>query len=126
MLTWGEPLGRSDKPYLRRWVLSLWLFSLRIHHWIGSDDQRCYHDHPWWFLTLILAGGYVDRSPTRRDILRPWSVRLRPAAHQHTVRVRPKGCWSLLLTGPDWRPWGFWVNGKFVKRNKYFFRFGHH
>lgn len=36
------------------------------------------------------------------------------------------GCWTVLLTGPEKRVWGFWVNGKFRKRNKYFYEHGHH
>jgi hypothetical protein len=42
------------------------------------------------------------------------------------VVVDPGGCWSLVLTGPKRRRWGFWVKDKFVKANKYFLSFGAH
>ena len=84
------------------------------------------HDHPWWFLTLILWGGYVDVSLGGEDRVGAGSIRLRPSWWRHTVRVNKGGAWSLLLTGPERRQWGFWVNGKFRKRNKYFFEHGHH
>lgn len=123
---WREKLGNADCPYLIRWVLSCAIGAIRLHHWIASDDQRHFHDHGWWFLVIILRGGYVDHSPNGDDRLRIGSIRIRPAIHRHTVELNPGGCWSLLLTGPEVRQWGFWVNGRFRKRNKYFHMFGHH
>jgi hypothetical protein len=126
MLTWREKLGRPDCPYLIRWVLNLGLFSVRLHHWLGSDDPRAHHDHPWWYLTLVLWGGYVDSFPGGSDKLGMGSMRFRRSSWIHTVKVNPGGCWTLMLTGPEVRDWGFWVGGKFVRRNKYFFRHGVH
>lgn len=125
-LTWGENLGRPECPYVKRWVLNFGLFSIRLHHWISSDDQRNFHDHAWWYVTFILRGGYLDRSPGSANYIEPGQFAFRRATHQHTVYVPPEGCWSILLTGPEKREWGFWVDGRFVKRNKYFFRFGQH
>lgn len=123
---WGQYLGRPDCPYLRRWVLDLGLFSLRVHHWLASDDQRYAHDHPWWFVTLCLAGGYWDLGERGTYRARRGSVRYFGSSHRHMVKVDPGGCWTLLLTGPERRVWGFWVNGRFWRRNKYFFKYGHH
>lgn len=122
----GERLGRPECPYLRRWVLALGLFSVRVHHFYRSDDARNHHDHPWWFVTLVLKGGYTDVSEGRLDHLRPGSMRFRPALHRHTVQTDPGGVWTLVLTGPNRRTWGFWVKGRFRKANKYFFEHGHH
>src|SRR5262245_9881749 len=124
--TWNEPLGRPECPYLRRWALNFGLFSMRVHHWYSSDDHRAFHDHPWWFVTLVLRGGYTDVSPAGRERMTPGKVRFRPAIHRHTTEVDSGGCWSLLLTGRQKRRWGFWVNGKFKKSNKYFLEHGHH
>jgi hypothetical protein len=122
----GELLGRLEAPYLRRWVLKCRWGSLRLHQWLASDDLRNPHDHAWDFLTLVLRGSYTDISPNGEDELRPGDLRFRRAEHQHSVRVNRGGCWSLLVTGPERRVWGFWVQGKFRKRNKYFFEWGHH
>lgn len=126
--TWGEKLGRPECPYLQRWVLNFKVFSVRLHHWYSSDDHRAFHDHPWWFCTLVLRGGYTDVSPVGREVMRPGTLRCREATHRHTVEVNPGGCWTLILTGPVSRVWGFWVrNGaKFMKTNKYFLKYGHH
>lgn len=62
-IRWAEPLGKPNCPYMVRWVLILFGYSIRIHHWIRSDDKRYFHDHPWNFLTIVLKGGYDDVSP---------------------------------------------------------------
>ena len=126
-LTLREKLGRPECPYLERWVLNLYFVSFRIHHWISGDDDRCFHDHPWWFLTIILKGSYVDYSERGREYLSAGCVRWRPALHRHTVEVPEGGCWTFLITGRQIRRWGFWLKGyKFVKSNKYFLEHGHH
>lgn len=127
---WGEYLGRVECPYARRWVIeSPTGYSLRIHHFYKSDDKRYYHDHPWWFLTLVLRGSYIDVSASGQDKLTPGSVRFRKSSHAHSVVVnhdyRENGVWTIVLTGPKSRKWGFWVNGKFKKANKYFLEHGH-
>lgn len=111
---------------MRRWVLNLGLCSIRLHHWLASDDDRNYHDHPWSFVTFVLKGGYWDATPDLLDRLNAPCVAFRRAEHRHTVVIDRHGCWTLLLTGPVRRKWGFWVNGKFKKANKYFLEHGHH
>lgn len=123
---WGQLLGNPKNPYMKRWVFDFKLFSIRIHHWLASDDLRYPHDHAWNFLTIILKGGYTDISPSGNDVVKAGNIRYRKATHQHSVKVNPSGCWTLMLTGPEFRKWGFWVDGKFRKRNKYFFEHGHH
>lgn len=59
-VAWRQELGDPECPYLIRWHIDLRLFSVRLHHWVRSDDKRAMHDHSWWFLTLVLAGGYTD------------------------------------------------------------------
>lgn len=125
---WGEHIGLSECPYLIRYTLTMFGMSLRIHHWLASDDQRYLHDHPWDYLTLIVCGGYTDISPETSDRLSFGSFRYRKAEHRHTVRVDTGGCWSLLLTWPKRRNWGFWIPGrdKILRPLRYFSRFGHH
>lgn len=128
---WGELLGRPECPYMRRWAVLLGAGSVRVHHFYRSDDERALHDHPWWFVTVVLGGGYTDVSEDGLDHLGRGSIRFRPALHRHTVRVDPGGSWTLLLTGPNLRTWGFWERlpgggVRFRKANKWFFIHGHH
>lgn len=123
-LTWREQLGLPECPYAERWVFNAGLFTLRVHHFVRSDDDRAFHDHPWWFLTLVVKGSYIDRSPNGDDVLKPGSVRFRPARHRHTVVTY--GVWTIVLTGRKKRAWGFWQGDRFRKANKWFFEKGHH
>ena len=59
-IIWGQELGKPECPYLKRWVINFGKFSIRLHHWIGSDDPRYMHDHAWGFYTFVLKGGYTD------------------------------------------------------------------
>ena len=132
---WKQPLGHEECPYIHRWVFDVGLFSVRIHHWHFADDKRHYHDHPWWFLTFVVNGGYTDLSPavnSKRDHeviadhLKAGSIRFRKANHRHSVDVDDGGCWTVMLTGPVSQRWGFWIhNRKFYGHNKYFQKFGH-
>ena len=121
-----EKLGRPENPYLTRWVFDFWLFSVRLHKWTDSDDTRNPHCHEWDFITLVLWGSYIDVSESGYDYLKAGSIRFRHAEHRHYVVLNSKTCWSLLITGRTRRVWGFWVKGKFRKRNKYFHEWGHH
>lgn len=121
-----EKLGLPECPYVIRWRIETPIGSVRVHHWLGPDDDRAFHDHPWWFLTFVLRGGYTDVSPTGGEYLRAGCIRFRPALHQHTVVPDKGGAWTLLITGPKTRSWGFWLKGKFKKANKWFATYGHH
>lgn len=127
-LRWNDAVGRPECPYLRRWTLTIFGYGLRVHRWLASDDPRYLHDHPWWMLILIIKGGYIDISPEGEDRLGRGSIRFRPAEHRHTVRVDKGGCWSLLVTGPKIRNWGFYVPGRetFLRPLRFFSRYGHH
>lgn len=85
------------------------------------------HDHPWWFWTFVIKGSYVDQGSIAQDWVRTGQWRYRRAEHQHTVIPDPGGAWTLLITGPKIRDWGFWkFPGKFIKANKWFATYGHH
>jgi hypothetical protein len=121
-----EKLGIESCPYLIRWRIETRLGSVRLHHWISHDDARAFHDHPWDFITFVLKGGYTDSSPEGNQHLKAPTVQHRYATHKHTVFPDADGAWTLVLTGPKARAWGFWVAGKFKKANKYFLSHGHH
>lgn len=126
VLKLNERLGLETCPYVVRWRLETPWFSIRLHHWLAPDDDRAPHDHPWSFTTFVIKGGYRDASPAGDEHLRAPAIRHRAATHQHTVFPDPGGAWTILVTGPKTRDWGFWVKGKFRKANKYFLTHGHH
>ncbi len=124
-LIWNEPLGMKECPYAYRWAFIFFGHSIRIHHFLRSDDKRYFHTHPWWFLTFVLRGSYTDVSPLGRDELKRFNLRYRKAEHAHYVDVPKGGCWTILTTGKPLNKWGFIVNGKLKRPLKYFHAYGH-
>lgn len=137
-ITWKQRGGLEECPYFYRYIIDFGAFAIRLHNWLGDDDHRAYHDHPYWFLTIVLKGGYTDVSPAfkgehyagkefeSRDVLRFGSIRFRPAEFKHSVQDVIPGTWTLLLTCKPFRRWGFWKDGKWFTRDKYFAEQGHH
>ena len=103
-------IGRDDiDVYMKRWKLlrTPW-FNIYLHEFIRGDVDNCLHDHPWRFVTLILAGGYVEHLPDGKQRHRPaGSFLYRPAKWRH--RVETAGAWSLVVVGRRMRPWGFFT-----------------
>lgn len=105
-------IGRGDDgKYLTRWMLlgkrdGASRYRLMLHHFQRSDLDT-FHDHPWWFVSLILWGGYWEETPAGRKWYRPGRLLFRPAEWRHRVEIRGE-CWTLILTGPKVREWGFW------------------
>lgn len=123
---WADELRCKTGVYVRRWVLETPWFSVRLHHWLHSDDNRALHDHTWWFCTLVLRGCYWDIGREHTEKMSAGTLRFRPAGHSHYVQVRPSGCWTLLLTGPIVREFGFWTKKGWRKANRYFYDNGQH
>ena len=66
-IRWAEKLGYPDNPYLIRWTFILFGYSIRIHHWIKSDDKRHFHDHSADLLSIVLKGKYDNVVPIVPD-----------------------------------------------------------
>lgn len=110
--------------YLHRWhvIPRNPLFNIYLHKFISSDDDRALHDHPWWSVSFLLKGGLLEVSPMLhgwqhwRRIKRFVPVLRRPTfAHRLIVAEGP--AWTLFITGPVTREWGFicpdrWVHHK--------------
>lgn len=122
ILTWAEEVGHKNCPYLIRYILDFYIFSIRLHHWLKSETDIHLHNHPFNFITIVLYGGYIDQDSSKlNERMIPGKIRYRSASHTHHVRVRKGGCWTLMFAGRKKFKWGFWVNNKFKKANKYFF-----
>ena len=104
----------QSEPYLERWII--WFgFTLRLHKFHKGDDDRAFHDHPWWFVTLPMQS-YVELTPQQGPrLVKRWRPHFRPAAHQHIVQVSEhKPVWTFILTGPKSKDWGFWDAEQFI------------
>ncbi len=103
-------IGPHAAPYLRRWWViprNRW-FNIYLHHILASDDDRALHDHPWVNCSIILKGRYTEVTPQKAVERRAWRPVLRRAVAAHRLVIMPgESCWSLFITGPIIRQWGF-------------------
>lgn len=107
--------GGGARPYLLRW----WMiprnrfFNVYLHQFLRSDDDRALHDHPWFNLSIVLRGRYFEHT------LRAGGIAVRTERHTGAVKLRSpwaahrvelvhgETCWTLFITGPRMRAWGF-------------------
>lgn len=109
----------NGEPYLRRWHIiprNRW-FNIYLHHFVGSDDERATHDHPWPSVSIKLAG-YLDeiwteplngglRLAHRRTIEWLWPYYRSPEFSHRLIVPEGETAWTLFITGPRVRSWGF-------------------
>lgn len=123
-------IGGPERPYMLRW----WLipknryFNVYLHKILRDDDDRALHDHPWWNVSIVLKGSYDEVVPNFKALKTPFtrmadtptvtkrrgpgSVIFRRATTCHRLVIPVQGggqkyCWSLFITGPTIRKWGF-------------------
>ena len=123
-IRWKEKLGRSECPYLYRWTLILFGYSIRIHHWIRSDDKRYFHDHACDFISIVLKGHYTNVTPDGRKEVKAGDWWTFKADYKHYLDIPKGGAWTILFCGRPYRKWGFWVNGHLWRPLRYFHKFG--
>lgn len=112
----------DNTPYLTRWTLFGRRFqgsgyAIFLHRFQRSDADEM-HDHPWPFVSIVLAGGYNEKTPapgwkngdgpTRQRWYGPGRILVRPAEWVHSVLI-PAGreSWTLILRGRKKKSWGF-------------------
>lgn len=109
-------IGDPNNPYLIRW----WLRRDRengceyLHKVMRDDDDRALHDHPWDSTSIILSGklrevlpGPVAGGKHDSRILTPGSITSRKATDAHRLEIVQGPVWTLFITGPMVRDWGF-------------------
>lgn len=112
----GKPHFVIGDNYLLRWYVipRNRLLNIYLHKFLHDDEDRALHDHPWWFISIMLKGGYDEVVKGNRLTRYAPSIAFRQAVHAHRVVlhrvldsqiVRP--CWTLVITGRVVRDWGF-------------------
>lgn len=123
-------IGGEEHPYcLRWWVIPRnRVFNIYLHKFIRNDEDRALHDHPWLNCSIPLVNGYIEvnfewrpiKTPGRflpplvRTEPRVGSVTFRRPSTAHRVELYRNWhdggmipAWSLFITGPIVREWGF-------------------
>lgn len=97
------------------------VLNIYLHKFQKDDDDRALHDHPWWFISIMVKGSYRESVGRNQIIDRSApSIVFRRATHRHRVILPVRGsekkpCWTILITGSVQRTWGFWCPRGFVK-----------
>jgi hypothetical protein len=123
----GEPPGKLHKPFLKRWFVlpkNTWC-NVYLHKFMRDDEDRAKHDHPWPNASLLLVGRYIEVTgdDDRRTMYSAGELKFRRASYAHRIelvrtrktghkrtkakRERGQPSWSLFITGPVIRGWGF-------------------
>jgi len=117
-------IGGAEDPYLRRWYLipRNRFFNIYLHQFLRPDDDRALHDHSWCWASWMLFGSYFEHRilaggihSRRQHKEGKWTFGLPSTAHRVELRTyedydgsrRHIVCWTLFLTGPRVRNWGF-------------------
>jgi hypothetical protein len=107
-------IGQPGNRYLLRWYIIPRnpVFNIYLHHFLRSDDDRALHDHPWFNLSFLLHGRYREHTigaggiNYRREFV-AGDIKFRFPRFAHRVELIDGPCWSLFITGPRMREWGF-------------------
>lgn len=110
-------IGGAADPHLKGWwvIPRNRFFNIHLHQFLRSDDDRALHDHPWVNVSVLLRGSYLEHLRDGQVLLRkpwrPWApwrliARLPTSAHRVAL-IDNRPVWTLFLTGPNVRAWGF-------------------
>jgi len=105
-----EPDVKIGDNYLWRW----WLiprnrfFNIYLHRFGRSDDDRALHDHPWFSVSLLLKGEMIEHNHNGIRYI-PWLLPIfRTAKFAHRLELVKGPVWTVFITGPRIRSWGFY------------------
>lgn len=133
---WGfwnsRVIGENGNVYMRRIsIITTPWFSIKLHRIYRPDQQRDLHDHPWWFVSFVLWGMYVEDVPhhctpecccteeTEPRVIRWFNWKRAIDRHSICWTSQPGPILSLVITGPVQRVWGFWTREGWVRWNEY-------
>lgn len=110
--------------YLARWYMIKRnpFLNIYLHKFTGNDDDRALHDHPWWSLSIALVGSLDEHTIEKGGVHKTRTIDrcdivFRKAKFAHRLELKSDAAWTLFITGPRIRQWGFhcptgWVHWK--------------
>jgi hypothetical protein len=108
-------IGDPDNPYMLRWwvIPRNKLFNAYLHKFLKSDTDTALHDHRYVNVSILLEGEYIEHEILAGGVRRATkyvagNVKFRLPSAAHRIEIAPGAfCWSLFITGPRVREWGF-------------------
>jgi hypothetical protein len=95
--------------YLRQYRLFDWKWvCVRVHYIAREDADRHLHDHPWaWAWSFILRGQYLEQRDEGMRWRRAGQTNILRSREYHRIRAVAPSTWTLFVTGPRTKSWGF-------------------
>lgn len=122
----SQVLDNGIDVYMRRWYIerSKDTGNVHLHHTLRSDYDPEPHDHPWDNLSVWLKGTGLEQVVTDEGetiVLErpPGTMVYRRAEDSHRMLVG-EPTWTLFLTGPKIREWGFHHDGGWMHNQDHF------
>ncbi|MDF2435387.1 MAG: hypothetical protein JWP44_5018 [Mucilaginibacter sp.] len=122
--------------YLKRW----WLlprnrfFNVYYHNFRVSDDDRALHDHEYINVSFLLDGEYIEHTEKGVFHRKTGALVMRRPSTLHRIELLPnvssrwneKECptWTLFITGPRVRTWGFKIDNQWLDYKTYIAKYG--
>ena len=105
-----EPDVKINGDYLHRWYIipRNRFFNIYLHKFGVSDDDRALHCHPWYSVSLLLKGEFLEHSFKGKKHIPRWLPIFRTAKFAHRLELIKGPVWTLFITGPRIRVWGFY------------------
>lgn len=102
-----KELGWKEiKEVFYRWtILSTPWFNVYLHMLDAKIWHDKCHNHPWWFIAIILSGGYWEMANGKMIWRQPGNILYRKAEFTHNV-MTPTVNWSLIIVGKKSKQWG--------------------
>jgi hypothetical protein len=119
-----EIIGDPGRPHFNRWHMiqrNRWL-NVYAHQFLRSDDDRALHDHPWPSISLVLCGSYIEHEIKAGGVhvmtmRKTGDLIFRMPSSAHRIELpadSTTACWTLFITGPKVREWGFHCPDRWV------------
>ncbi len=104
---------RPGVPLMIRWtVFGLFGYRICLAAFLNSDPDDL-HDHPWNFMTILLAGSYTEVTPGGAKQYRAPAILFRRAIDRHRIEITAPVL-TLVVTAPRRRGWGFYTSRGFM------------
>ena len=96
--------------YLLRWYVipRNKYFNIYLHRFERSDDDRALHDHPWFSVSILLSGCYMEHFKYVSKLRKAGNVFWRSADTAHRIELVNGPVWTIFITGRKVREWGFY------------------
>jgi hypothetical protein len=106
--------------YLHRWCIKARSRGENqyLHH-ILAPDYPVLHDHPWAFKSMILHGGYTEKTTAGLVEHQAGDVFEKQATDLHYIAEVLPDTWTLIFTGSTTRDWGFLSNGQWISHSEF-------